>query len=48
MDVNALFPILVPFFYIDTNDVGKKKVSVEYSSYAIEYLLSYMLPLFSK
>ena len=25
MDLNALFPILVPFFYIDTNDVGKKK-----------------------
>ena len=38
MDVNALFPILVPFFYIDTNDVGKKNVSVEYSSFAIEYL----------
>ena len=36
MDVNALFPILVPFFYIDTMSV--KKVSVEYSSYAIECL----------
>ena len=36
MDVNALFPILVPFFYNGT--ISVKNVKIEYSSYAIECL----------